>query len=137
MFRPVFDGRSWAVSRTRIIDEQTILDLLGLLEYDAERDVRLEESGADRVGDTPSDDPIECIYYYILDALGVPPEGTPKAAVGEHPRFSRMLRFSREWFCELFYSDYLLEKQERGLTLPLILEKIKAEIASNLDGHYV
>jgi hypothetical protein len=137
MIRDVFKGHSWAVSRTRSIDDATIVDILGVLEFAADRDRRLEESGQVQDWGSVNDDPTELMYVYVLDALGVPPEGEKRKATGEHPRFSRTLAFSRHWFEELFYSHYLLEKNERKLTLTAVVKHIRAEVASNLDRHYV
>lgn len=136
MIRPVFSGQSWAVSRPRTIDDQTLLDILGLLEYSARRDERRENAGyVDPEEDQPNDEPIELMFVYVLDAIGVPAEGAEGdgAIVGEHPRFTRVKRFKREWFEELFYETYILDKR---LTLPELLERFKAEVATNLARHY-
>ena len=135
MIRPIFTGQSWAVSRSRrTIDDQSILDMLGLLEYAAQRDRRLEDAGMD-FSDGPDDDPTELIFTYVLDALGLPAEGALEATLrtGQHPRFSRQRRFTREWFEERFYEGYLLD---HDTTLPELLEEFKTEIASNLERHF-
>jgi len=136
MIRDVFKGNAWAVSRSRSIDDATIVDILGVLEFAAARAQRFEEAGEQVDSGSPNDNPIELLFVYVLDALGVPPAGAERKGTGEHPRFSRTLKFSREWFEELFYSDYLLEQQERKLTLHTLIERIHSEVASNLDRHY-
>jgi len=43
--------------------------------------------------------------------------------------------FSREWFYQLFYSDYILQKGENGLSVAEVLKQIVQELASDLSAH--
>lgn len=82
-------GKAFARTLQRAIDRSTMIDLLGIVEYDAQRMAHLEDAGFQ---DTmPA---VECLFDYVLDALDVPPHG------GD---------FDREPFESLFYNDYLLE----------------------------
>jgi len=88
-------GKAFARSLQRAIDRNTIIDLLGIVEYDAQRMAHLEDAGFQ---DTmPA---VECLFDYVLDALDVPPHGA---------------EFDREPFEELFYDDYLLENRYPSL----------------------
>lgn len=85
----------FARSITRQIDRETLVDLLGIVEYEADRSAILEDAGfADQASS------VECLFDYVLDALGIPPESDT---------------FSREAFEKLFYNDYWLEHQFESL----------------------
>ncbi|MBL4753721.1 MAG: hypothetical protein JKY52_09050 [Flavobacteriales bacterium] len=94
----------WCRSKSRTIDDATLCDLLRVIEYEAERTAALDELG---IQDSASSNDALCIY--VLDALGVPAENTEQYFKGEHERFSKKCLFSREWFEELFYSEYPLK----------------------------
>jgi hypothetical protein len=121
----------WAQSKPRSIDDETLIDLLKICEYQAGRSATLDELGIeDRA------DPTEVLYSYVLDALGVPPDGAAKFFAGEIERFSRECHFSRDWFEELFYSEYLLNNAENKYSLEDLIALIRQEITHNLDRHY-
>lgn len=87
--------KHFARSIARQIDRETLVDLLGIVEYEADRSAILEGAGfADQASS------VECLFDYVLDALGIPPETDP---------------FSREAFEKLFYNDYWLEHQFESL----------------------
>jgi hypothetical protein len=121
----------WAQSKLRQIDDETIIDLLRICEYQAHRSSVLDE-----IGIQDSADPADALYMYVLDALGVPSTGSKKILSGEVDRFTRECTFDREWFDELFYSKYLLENESFGYTLPDILRLIREEVQGNLNRHY-
>lgn len=121
----------WMQSKQRQIDDETLIDLLRICEYQARRFTLLDDVGIQDNGD-----PTEALYIYVLDALGVPPSGTKKMLTGEVDRFTRECSFDREWFDELFYSKYLLENDEYGYDYPDLLGVIREEVQSNLDRHY-
>ena len=90
----------FARSIERQIDRETLIDLLGIVEYEANRSTILQDAGfADQANS------VECLFDYVLDALGIPPETD---------------KFSREAFEKLFYNDYWIEHQfasiEQALT---------------------
>lgn len=69
--------------------------MLGIVEYEADRSAILDDAGfADQASS------VECLFDYVLDALGIPPECDT---------------FSREAFEKLFYNDYWLEHQFESL----------------------
>lgn len=121
----------WAQSKPRSIDDQTLIDLLKICEYQARRMTALEEFGIEDHAD-----PADVLYSYVLDALGLPPDGAPKFFAGEIERFSRECHFSRDWFEELFYSEYLLNNAENKYSLEDLIALIRQEITHNLDRHY-
>lgn len=82
-------GRSFARALERQIDRETLIDLLGIVEYEAERLEKLEDAGFQDQASS-----VECLFDYVLDSLNIPPESP---------------EFSRDPFETLFYSDYLLE----------------------------
>lgn len=85
----------FARSIKRQIDKETLIDLLGIVIYEAGRSAKLEDAGfADQA---PS---VDCLFDYVLDALGIPPESKT---------------FSREPFEKSFYNDYWLEHQFESL----------------------
>lgn len=75
----------------RQIDDETIIDLLAIIEFETDKHILLEDAGYHVKGSA-----YECLFDYILDALKVPAETDT---------------FSREAFEIIFYSDYLLEKK--------------------------
>ena len=80
---------------TRTIDRETILDLLGMVIYEADRSAVLEDAGFS--DNAPS---VDCLFDYVLDALRVPAESAA---------------FSRSPFEQAFYNDYWLEKKYESL----------------------
>lgn len=85
----------FARSVERQIDRNTLVDLLGIVVYEADRSSKLEDAGfADQASS------VECLFDYVLDALGIPPENDT---------------FSREPFENLFYNDYWIEHQFESL----------------------
>lgn len=63
----------WAQSKPGIINDETLCDLLRIIEYQAQRSAMLDDHGFEDKGD-----PIDALYEYVLDALGVPPDGEEK-----------------------------------------------------------
>lgn len=87
--------KQFARSIERQIDRETLVDLLGIVVYEADRSAMLEDAGfADQASS------VECLFDYVLDALGIPPETDT---------------FSRESFEKLFYNDYWIEHQYESL----------------------
>lgn len=99
-------GQHFARSIERQIDRETLVDLLGIVVYEADRSAILEDAGfADQASS------VECLFDYVLDALGVPPETD---------------KFSREAFEKLFYNDYWIEHQYESLAqVMLALEALR------------
>lgn len=83
-------GQTFARNIKRSVDRETLLDLMGIVIYEADRSAKLEDAGF-------SDDAssVDCLFDYVLDALGVPPESES---------------FSRDPFENLFYTDFWLDK---------------------------
>ena len=104
---------AFARSIERQVDRATLVDLLGIIIYEADRSAKLEDAGfADQASS------IDCLFDYVLDALGVPPEADG---------------YSREPFNELFYNDYWLEHRIETLELVLTrLEELRDAIAARL-----
>jgi hypothetical protein len=133
-FNIYLKDQPWARSLPRQIDDETLLDLLGICVYAAKRSEALEGLNIEDRGD-----PAEALWVYVLDALGVPPQGHRKLLTGDAARFSRECSFDREWFDKLFYSDYLLGDEECGHVLKDlrdVLDVIQDEVACYLDRHY-
>ena len=102
---------TFARSMERQIDRATLVDLLGIVIYEADRSSKLEDAGF--VDQAPS---VDCLFDYVLDALGVPPEADG---------------YSREPFNEIFYSDYWLEGRIETLEMVLTgLEELRDAIAA-------
>jgi len=118
------DSEPWVVSRRRTIDEQTMMDIMLFVEFQARRTEMLERAGF--TDDFCSSDQM---FDYVLDALGAPANGEQLIQNGA------IRYFSREWFYELFYSDYILEKGENDLSVAEVLKQIVQELASNLSAH--
>jgi hypothetical protein len=121
----------WSQSKPRQIDDETLIDLLRICEYEAERLNALED-----IGFQDNASSAEALYMYVLDALGVPPIGHKKMLSGEVDRFSRECVFDREWFDELFYQKKLLENDKYNYSHRAILEVIRNELQNNIDRHY-
>ncbi len=110
-------GKVWlqdekfARSIKRQIDKETLTDLLSIVIYEADRSSKLEDAGfADQAGS------VECLFDYVLDALGIPPENNS---------------FSREPFEKLFYNDYWIEHQFDSLEqVVAALEKLRETMIS-------
>lgn len=101
----------FARSIERKIDRNTLIDLLGIMEYEANRSAKLEDAGfVDQANS------VECLFDYILDALGIPPENDT---------------FIREPFESLFYNDYWIEHQFESLEQVVVaLEELRDEMIS-------
>ncbi len=99
----------FARSIERNIDRETLVDLLGIVVYEAKRSSQLEDAGfLDQANST------ECLFDYVLDALKIP---------------SACETYSREPFEDLFYDDFLLEHKFASLHDVLIaLEQLRDEI---------
>ncbi|MCP3671807.1 MAG: hypothetical protein GY814_15515 [Gammaproteobacteria bacterium] len=83
---------AFARSLPRTLDDETIIDLLSLIEVAVERSAQLEDAGfEDKLGLT------DALYQYILDALGFPLEGQ---------RFGDQI-FERLYLEEMFYLEYM------------------------------
>ena len=103
-------GQLFARSIERSIDRNTLLDLMGIVIYEADRSSLLDDAGF--ADNTPS---VDCLFDYVLDALGIP--GNSAA-------------FTRETFNRIFYNDYWLEKQYGSLDEVLVaLETLRNEMA--------
>lgn len=103
--------QQFARSIERQIDRSTLIDLLGIVIYEADRSTKLEDAGfADQASS------VDCLFDYVLDALEVPVEtGT----------------FSREPFSELFYNDFWLEHRFESLEMVLTaLEELRDSITA-------
>jgi hypothetical protein len=129
----------WTKSRIRTIDDQTLIDLLQLIEYQADR-VAMTNDRADVSLGLASwldmTDPVDALFGYVLDALGVPAEGAEKHFTGERSSFSRVCRFSRDWFSERFFADYLLGDVDQEMTVKDVLDDFRREVSLNLDRHF-
>ncbi len=102
----------FARSIERLIDRETLIDLLGIVIYEANRSSKLEDAGfADQANS------VECLFDYVLDALHVTAESET---------------FSREPFRKLFYNDYWLEHQLLSLQHVLLgLEQLRDTIEND------
>lgn len=80
----------------RSIDDETLKDLLEFIEYQAVRTLSLDDLGIKDDGD-----PTDVLFTYVLDALGVPPDGYSN---GDDV-------FGREFFSEVFYQEYLINRK--------------------------
>lgn len=111
--KPWLEGQSFARSIERTIDRETLLDLLGFVIFEADRGAALEDAGVSE--STPA---IDCLFSYVLDALGIP-------AASE--------AFNREPFSDIFYDDYWLEKRYGSLNEVLLaLEALRDEMAERV-----
>lgn len=101
----------FARSIERKIDKETLMDLLSIVVYEADRSALLEDAGfADQASS------VECLFDYVLDALGIPPESDT---------------FSREPFENLFYNNYWLEHQFESVEQVVVaLEELQEAIVS-------
>ena len=106
-------GQSFARSIARKIDRNTLRDLMGIVIYEADRSTALEDAGFSN--DTPA---VDCLFDYVLDALGIPEESAA---------------FSREPYQRLFYNDFWLEKQYESLDEVLsALEALRDEMTDRI-----
>lgn len=105
----------FARSIPRTMDRDTMLDILGILEYEAKRSNALEEIG---INDTASS--VDCLFDFLMDAMGVPPETSA---------------FKRHDLEKLFYSDYLLDHQYATLEEALgALEALRDQTLARLQA---
>ncbi len=96
----------------RVIDEATIIDLLSIIEHEAERTRLLEEAGyLDQIGVH------DVLYDYVLDALGVPPDQSALPS-GD--------TFSRSGLEEMFYAGYLQHSEWDDVAT--FLDALKREV---------
>lgn len=108
-------GQTFARNIKRSIDRETLLDLMGIVIYEADRSAKLEDAGF-------SDDAssVDCLFDYVLDALGVPPESGS---------------FSRRPFEELFYNDFWLDKAyDSALDALEALEVLRDDMLSRAEN---
>lgn len=99
-------GQPFARNTKRVIDRETLLDLLGILIFEADRDVVLEDDGFSNTGSS-----VGCLFDYVLDAMDIPAESDS---------------FSRLPFENVFYNDFWLEKKYASLADALAaLERLK------------
>lgn len=101
----------FARSIERKIDKETLIDLLAIVIYEADRSAKLEDAGfADQASS------VECLFDYVLDALGIPAESDT---------------FRREPFENLFYNNYWLEHQFESVEQVVVaLEELREAIVS-------
>lgn len=99
----------FARSFERKMDRETLVDLLGIVVYEANRWSKLEDAGfQDQASST------ECLFDYVLDALQIP---------------SACETYSREPFEELFYDDFWLEHKFSSINDVLVgLEQLRDKI---------
>lgn len=129
----LLEGKSWNTSRDRSIDDATLVDLLGIVLYDADRATILEEIGFDDFGS-----PGSVLLDYVLDAIGAPREGEEKFLVGETERFSRQCFFRRERFYELVYGEFAVTHEGNDSPPAAeLLEQLREEVRDNLRSYYV
>lgn len=108
-------GQRFARNIKRSVDRETLLDLMGIVIYEADRSAKLEDAGF-------SDDAssVDCLFDYVLDALGVPPESES---------------FSREPFEDLFYTDFWLDKAYDSAADALnALEALREDMLSRAEN---
>ena len=108
-------GQTFARNIKRSVDRETLLDLMGIVIYEADRAAKLEDAGF-------SDDAssVDCLFDYVLDALGVPPESES---------------FSREPFEDLFYTDFWLDKAYDSAADALdALEALREDMLSRAEN---
>lgn len=108
-------GQSFARNIKRSMDRETLLDLMGIIIYEADRSAKLEDAGF-------SDDAssVDCLFDYVLDALGIPPESES---------------FSRAPFEHLFYNDFWLDKGYGSAADTLdALEALRDEMQSRSEN---
>jgi len=56
--------------------------------------------------------------------------------MGEHERFQKKCQFSRNWFDELFYDQFLLQNDTNNWKYIDVINLIRKEVAENLHQHY-
>lgn len=111
-----FENEAFSRSIPRTVDRETLVDLLSIIIYNAERDVILDELGIQDNGN-----PVDLLFEYVLDAIGTPPEGY----IYESQAFTRLPLH------ELFYGTYLIE--EAWKTVPEILDALIQEATDLAD----
>ncbi len=125
-------NEDWCQSKKRHIDDETLCDFLRILEYEAERMRLLQVAGIEDAGS-----PVEALYVYLLDALGVPEEGHIKLfPEGEDGKLIEY-RFIRDWFDELIFSDFLLNNDKHQWDYIDVIEMIRKEVKEDLNNNYV
>jgi len=130
-FHQMIQSYEFARSIPRSIDDETLLDILRIVEFEAERVRLLEEAGfVDQLCTS------EVLYQYLLDSLGVPESGISTTKKGDHPAFKKECAFSRQWFEELFFSEYLLNNKDHNWDYKDVLSMIREEVSNNLERHF-
>ena len=122
----------WYRSTERAIDDETLCDFLRIIEYKAERGKTLEGIGIEDNGS-----PEEVLYIYVLDALNVPKQGHVKFFPNSETDNQIEYKFDRDYFDELFYSEFLLNNEENKWDYIDVIKKIKEEVRQDLNNHYV
>jgi hypothetical protein len=116
--------------RERKIDDLSIIDLLGVVIYEASRASALLQVGFD--------DQASANFFlldFVLDALGVPPSGKVKVISGERKQFTKACEYSRERFYEITLGDYAIEFGEDQLPANKLFDALKDEMM-NFESHY-
>lgn len=118
----------WSQSKNRIIDDSTLCDLIKLLEHQSERSSQLEKLGIFDNGALE-----DVLFVFILDALGVPPDGDRQVAGSDQAG----CEFSRQWFNLMFYEEYLLNNAMHTWSPNDLLKIFKKELKDDLKRHYL
>lgn len=124
------DSLDFAQSKDRQIDDNTLIDLLAIIEYQASRSEVLEG-----IGFTDNESPDDALLTFVLDALNVPREGAKKV-FEENVYDIEEKVFTRSWFEEKFYADYLLGSDVQQ-TLKDVIEMFRKEVKHELNSHYI
>ncbi len=112
MPRRCLENETFSQSAKRAIDRATLVNMLEMVQYETVRTEALEALGICDDGN-----PIDILFDYVLDALGVPPNDE---LVGGIP-------FQRLDLETIFYSEYLLDGQWESLSDVLDALTIEAE----------
>jgi hypothetical protein len=125
--------RKWNVSRKRSVDDATLIDILGIIIYEADRANFLDQVGIEDHGSS-----MHVLLDYVLDAIDVPQSDQVKILEGETPAFTKECTFSRERFYELVYGDFAGEHE--GSDNPPtenLLKLLREELSKGLRAFYV
>ena len=119
---------SWYSSRSRQIDKNTLLGLLGIIVYESERAAVLDLAGFRDEGCTAA-----LLLDYVLDAIGVPEEGHREELGGEDAP-----AFSRDAFYKFVFSAFSFEFNElENPPLEELLGSLVYEASNNIKRHYI
>lgn len=127
----LLEGMPFTYYKERQIDESTLIDLLGVVIYEASRSSVLDEIGIEDHGVAT-----HCILGYVLDALGVPPEGEVKRLSGEHVNFNKECCYSRTPYYEIVYGIHSVEYGQDQPSAEALLSDLKNEL-NNKQLHYL